>query len=187
MLKLFLDVVPITCLVGLVYALCRAVYLKKRGRTAAWGTEFMRLLFVCYLTGLINLVLVPGNFWSSIWFYVRNGYPSGADFYLFSGSFNFVPSLLKCLRGELVLGSWVKQMLAGNLLMFLPMGFFLPFVSPRVSRKNIFVCAIAIPAVFEIIQPIMGRSCDIDDLLCNFVGILLGYAAAAAVRVLIRK
>lgn len=182
MLKLFFDVVPITCLVGLVYAIGRAVYLSRQGRPIARGTEVMRFLFICYLTGLVNLILVPGNLWSSVWFYLRNGYPSGADLYLFSGSFNFVPSLLKYLRGDLVLGSWVKQMLVGNLLMFLPMGFFLPFVSVRVNNKNIFVFAAAVPAAFELIQPVMGRSFDIDDLICNFVGILLGYALAAALR-----
>ena len=61
LIGLFLQVVPITCLVGLVYAIYRLVKIKKHELPVAWGTEIMRWLFVCYLTGLINLILVPRN------------------------------------------------------------------------------------------------------------------------------
>ena len=82
----------------------------------------------------------------------------------------------------MTLGSWVKEMLLGNILMFLPLGFFLPFVTRRVNRKNIFAFALCVPLVLESLQIVLGRSFDIDDLLCNFLGITVGYFAAAAVR-----
>ena len=62
-------------------------------------------------------------------------------------------------------------MLLGNILMFLPLGFFLPFVTRRVNRKNIFAFALCVPLVLESLQIVLGRSFDIDDLLCNFLGI----------------
>lgn len=182
MLGLFLQVLPISCLVGAIYGVVRYFRIKQQDRSVAMGTEVMRLLFVCYLTGLVNLVLVPGNLWSAIWFYIWNGYPGGIDLYLFSGSFNLVPSIIKCLTGELVLGSWVKKMLVGNLLMYMPMGFFLPFVSEKVNKKSILKYAAGIPAVFEVLQPIMGRSFDVDDLFCNFLGILAGYGFAVLIK-----
>lgn len=58
---LFLQVVPITCLVGLAYVVYRCVRFKKNGLTVQWGAEIMRWLFVFYLTGLVNLILVPAN------------------------------------------------------------------------------------------------------------------------------
>ena len=129
---MFLEVVPITCLVGLIYAIYRFAKIKKHKLSVVWGTEIMRWLFVCYLTGLINLILVPSNLWGCIWFFLKNGY-KGADLYpLFSGSFNFVPTLIKVFTGELTVGRWVQTMLTGNFLMFVPMGFF-----PAVCfRKN---------------------------------------------------
>ncbi|MDY4887636.1 MAG: VanZ family protein [Eubacteriales bacterium] len=184
---MFLQVVPITLLVGIIYAVIRFVIVKKRNIPVAFGTEFMRLLFICYLTGLINLVLVPTNLWTCIWFFLKNGY-KGAELYPpFSGGFNFVPSLIKALSGELVLGSWVKKMLIGNILMFVPLGFFLPFVSEKLTGRNIIKIAAIVPATVEIIQLVVGRSFDVDDLLMNFAGIVIGYFAAVVVKTLAHK
>ena len=171
----FCQVVPITALVGLVYALGRYRQLKKRGKDIAWGAEITRLLFVCYLTGLVNLVLVPVNLWTAIWFYLFNGYSGTTVAPLFSGAFNFVPTLVRVLRGEYVVGSWVRTMIGVNALMFVPMGVFLPLVSKKVNGRNIAPLALAIPAAIELIQPIIGRSFDVDDIIMNGIGILAGY------------
>ena len=186
-LGLFLQVVPITCLVGGIYAAIRYAVIKKQSRTVIWSSEIMRLLLVCYLTGLINLILVPNNLWTYIWFYLRNGY-SGCEFApLFSGSFNFVPTFLKVHTGEFTIGRWVRTMLEGNLVMFVPMGFFLPLVSKKIKARNIWWLAILIPFFVEILQPVIGRSFDVDDVLMNFAGIIVGYLVAVTVKVLIKK
>lgn len=179
MLGLFLQVVPVTALVGVVYAIFRYRYICRRGRSNTWGTEFARLLFVCYVTGLVNLVLTPNNLWTAVWFYLFHGYDGGVFVGpLFTLEYNLVPVLFRCLIGELTLGSWVKAMLAGNVLMFVPMGVLLPFACPKLSRRALLAAAVAIPAVIELLQPLVGRSLDIDDLLANFIGILLGYLLA---------
>ena len=186
----FLQVVPITALVGCIYALYRYRDLRRqkaRLQTGfSWTNEVIRGLFVCYLTGLINLILVPSNLWSKIWAIIFTG-QSGSDLYLFSGSFNFVPSVIKCISGELTLGSWVKTMLLGNFLMFVPLGLFLPFVFPKLQKKKVFVFALIIPVFIEIIQPVIGRSFDVDDVILNFLGIMSGYLAALAIKRLITK
>ncbi len=94
------------------------------------------------------------------------------------GDFNLVPSVVKCLKGELVLGSLVKEMLIGNMAMFLPFGFFLPFVTEKGNKKNIFAAAVIVPFAVEFLQLFLGRSFDVDDLLCNFMGILIGFYIA---------
>ena len=98
------------------------------------------------------------------------------------GGFNLVPSLIKALSGEFTIGSWVRTMLIGNIVMFLPLGLFLPFVTGRVNRKNIFVVSIAIPLVAELLQMVFGRSFDIDDLICNFIGIVVGFFIAYVIK-----
>ena len=60
-----LEVVPVTCLVGMVYAIFRLRALRRSNRIA-WGAEIMQFLFVCYLTGLLGLLLLPPGFWCSI-------------------------------------------------------------------------------------------------------------------------
>lgn len=183
---LFLQVVPIACLVGFIYAVYRCMRIKIQRLSVVWGNEIVRWLFVCYLTGLINLTLVPSNLWSNIWAQIYLGY-SQSEITFFSGGFNFVPTIIKVLSGEFTFGSWMKTMLVGNLLMFIPMGFFLVFVHPKIHSKDILKVAVIIPVTVEIIQPIVGRSFDVDDLILNFIGIMIGYFAAAGIKILIGK
>ena len=176
MLETFLNVVPITIIVGIIYVIYRIIKIKKKKLLVNYFYEIVKLIFVCYLTGLINLVLVPSNLWSHFWFYVKTGYPTGDSLGWFSGSFNFVPTLYKYLiKSELSIGTWVRDMLIGNILMFIPMGILLPLVFKKINKKNIFIISILITLSIEILQPIVGRSFDIDDIIMNFIGIIIGY------------
>lgn len=179
--SLFLQVVPIALLVGIIYAVYRRVLIKKNDLTVHWGTEIIRWLFVCYLTGLINLILVPMNFWTSIWADIFLGYRYVA-FSFFSGGINLVPMLFKLAAGELTIGNWVLEMLIYNFLMFVPFGFFLSFVSKKINTKNIWRIAVIVPIAVEIIQPIVGRSFDVDDLVLNFIGITVGFFLAITLK-----
>ena len=138
---LFLQVVPITVVLGAYYLILRLIYLQKKQIPIKWSLEIVRTLFICYLTGLANLILVPRNFWSGIWANIFVGY-SGSEIELFDGTFNFTPIVFKIISGELTLGSWVKTMLAGNFLMFIPMGFFLPLAASKMDFKKILKIAI---------------------------------------------
>lgn len=182
----FLQVVPMTCVIGIIYAVLRYMHIKKQQLLTVWNIEIAKGLFVCYLIGLINLTLVPSNFWSYIWAHIFIGY-SGSEIILFNGEFNLIPSIIKILMGELTIGSWVKTMLVGNLLMFIPFGFFLPIVTNKVYSHNIVKLALAIPVVIEIIQPIVSRSFDIDDIIMNFVGIMIGYFMSAGLKLIVRR
>lgn len=180
------QVLPITLLVGILYAVCRCIRLAKRGSSICWGREIIRWLFVCYLTGLVNLILVPANFWMLIWANLCLGY-SHSEIVLFSGEFNLMPTFFKWLMGELTIGRWVLQMLVYNFLMFVPFGLFLPFVSEKMNHRSIWVNVVVVPLAVELIQPIIGRSFDTDDLLLNFAGIVAGYFAATLIRKILRK
>ena len=178
----FFQAVPITCVVGIIYVIIRVVIIKRNNLTIEWLKEIMRLLFSCYLTGLISLVVLPANFWLSFFDGILLGWWDEMLPIFSFGGFNLVPSLIKALSGELTIGSWVKTMLIGNIAMFLPLGFFLPFVTERVNRKNIFVVAIAVPFIVELLQMVFGRSFDIDDLICNFIGIVAGFFIGFAIK-----
>lgn len=67
--------------------------------------------------------------------------------------------------------------LFGNVIMFIPLGFLLPRVFPKVNRlwKTLLLTA-AIITLVEILQlfTLLG-SCDTDDLILNVTGAALGY------------
>lgn len=69
----------------------------------------------------------------------------------------------------------MNEMLVGNVVMFMPFGFFLPFVTERLNKKRALAIAVIVPVVVEFLQFIIGRSFDIDDLICNFFGIAVGF------------
>ena len=67
--------------------------------------------------------------------------------------------------------------LAGNVVMFFPLGFCLPwcFSSCGTLRKTLCVSAACITTV-EVIQLVTLRGdCDIDDLMLNLIGVWIGY------------
>ena len=71
---------------------------------------------------------------------------------------------------------WVSQAL-GNLLLLLPIGLFGPIALPWLSRWwRVVLVAATISASIEFAQLfIPERSADVDDVMFNTVGALLGY------------
>lgn len=66
--------------------------------------------------------------------------------------------------------------LVGNTIMFLPMAFFLPIFwgDKKGSKRYLFIC-LAIIICVEVLQFVIGTgSMDIDDVILNFIGVLLG-------------
>ncbi len=67
--------------------------------------------------------------------------------------------------------------LVGNLLMFLPMGLYLPFFIKRINKVSVFsIAMIILLFVIEVIQLVTKRgSFDIDDCILNMLGALIGF------------
>lgn len=69
------------------------------------------------------------------------------------------------------------QNVGGNILLFIPVGFLLAAIKDRRELGKILLFTLMISAIFECIQLITGYgTCDIDDLLLNTTGGLIGYA-----------
>ena len=63
----------------------------------------------------------------------------------------------------------------GNILIFIPFGM---FISAYINSKKVypvFVVALFTSAVVELVQLKIGRSFDIDDILLNVIGSIIGY------------
>jgi len=67
--------------------------------------------------------------------------------------------------------------LGGNIIMFIPLGFLLPRVFPKLSSlSRVLLTTAAIISAVELIQlfTLVG-SCDIDDLILNVFGSAIGF------------
>lgn len=66
-----------------------------------------------------------------------------------------------------------------NVLLFVPFGFFLPVLWKEFrNAKKIFTAGLAMTSFIEIAQIFTGRATDIDDIITNIAGTLIGYLLA---------
>lgn len=175
-----LQIFPVVVFAAILYIGIRIfVRKKKEGKTAVLGYDIACALFVGYIVALIALVWVPTWIWGYIWRMIIYGwYDWGAGISYTFGKFNFVPSIAKLVTGQLTIGSWVRTMLTGNVLIFIPFGVLFPLV--RRQREKMFrqtmKYAMLTIIVIEVVQPFVGRSFDIDDIICNLLGVVIGYS-----------
>ncbi len=183
----FIQVIPITLFIGIFYIIIRIIYLKKKRLQINYKQELLYLVFICYIVGLFNLLLVPSNFWSRIWHLIFLGFSENPLVGKFEFSYNFVPIFYKVITGKYLLGNWVIKMIIGNVLMFIPLGVLLPLCVKKINNKNILLYAISIPLIIEILQPFIGRNFDIDDIIMNFLGIIIGYLIVIYTKKLLKQ
>ena len=114
----------------------------------------------------------------------RPGYDPGIPYWeQAAGHLNLIPfRTLRLYAGLLDSGvrSYIRMSvinLAGNIIMFIPLGFLLPRVFSRLtSLPRILLTTTVLITAVEIIQlfTLVG-SCDIDDLILNVIGSAIGY------------
>ena len=64
----------------------------------------------------------------------------------------------------------------GNILLFIPLGFLIPIINPNLNKiVKIILIGFCLSLSIEIIQIFtMGNVCDIDDVIFNTIGALIG-------------
>ena len=114
--------------------------------------ELLSLSFIIYILCLFYVVTFQDVSWSS---------------------HNFVP-FKEILRYELGTGIFYKNIF-GNMLLFVPYGIFIAkcvnLKQPVVVAIIAFITSLSI----EVIQFLIGRVFDVDDIILNVLGCLLGY------------
>ena len=61
----------------------------------------------------------------------------------------------------------------GNIIMFMPIGFFIPLLW-NVSNKKVVIIGFCFSLFIEICQLFLTRGTDVDDLMLNTIGVILG-------------
>ena len=141
----------------------------------------MRVLFVLYLGWVAGATLFPLPIGAAM----VNVEAAGKGI-----SVNLVPlaSIRQALRdGTAFAQAWV---IGGNILTLAPFGFLLPFIAPRLATwGRMALAALLFPLAIELsqlaISLLLGysyRFTEVDDVILNFIGVLLGFSAYAAVR-----
>ncbi len=129
--------------------------------------------YLLYLILLASLLFIDGSFLRDI-VYTEGFFDYAKD------HLNLIPfrTILLYIRGTLngvLLLSDLVVNLLGNIVAFMPFGFFLPKLFPVFRQKKAFILSmIGIIGVIEIMQFVLRTGvCDIDDLLLNLLGAYL--------------
>lgn len=146
------NVWPTLVILEVVIILMRIFYIKNSGKKFILHEELLLLLFVAYILMLFDLV-------------------TSRDVYL-SGT-NLVP-FKEILRYSIGSENFNRQVI-GNIILFIPLGFFFTYYTRIKKIGSITIIAALISFTIETVQKYIGRSFDIDDIILNVVGGIIGF------------
>jgi glycopeptide antibiotics resistance protein len=163
-------VLPIDTVLFVAPVVVLAIVVWGRRRGAGWATIGARVLLAGAITMIVGLTIFP--LWvDHLWWGTNRvrGFPT------------LVP--LQKMQADIAEGLSARQarQIVGNVLLFVPLGFTLPLAVAWCRRAFVtVVIAAAASFAIEILQMILPfRDPDIDDVILNTIGAVIGYGLYA--------
>ena len=129
------------------------IYLKGERKRVVLHEEIFIVLFITYLLVLFRLV-------------------TGQDVSALNST-NFIP-FREILRYDVGTSNFNKQVI-GNILLFIPFGYFVSGYCKINKLGTISLVTFLSSLVIEVVQHFIGRSFDVDDIILNVVGGVIGF------------
>lgn len=146
------DLLPIIIIITVIACSLRLAYLLKNKKNIVLYKELYSLIFILYILCLFEVVTFQDvNY----------------------GTSNFIP-FREIFRYTFGTRLFVKN-IVGNILLFLPFGYFISeYLKVNKVYLTIFL-TVLISTTIEFVQLYIGRTFDIDDIILNTLGGILGY------------
>ncbi len=159
---------PLGVLIWGIFRPWRQKQLVRQGLVAAPYREGALLLFFVFLFGLLGLTLTPIGFWNGIFAFAP-----------FQGEINLIPfwESWALFRYYAAHGMWQAILInfLGNIVMFVPVGLFASLLMDKPRWWKSTLCALGLSLFIEIFQLFVSRGTDVDDVILNTLGGLLGH------------
>lgn len=146
------NVWPMIFIFAVILISIRIAYLICNKKRFVFHKELLTLCFIIYILLLYYIVTFQDNNY---------------------GTNNFIP-FREIFRYDLDSKLFIKNVL-GNVLLFIPFGV---FVTYYVKAKKVYVpiiLSLIVSCSIEFAQSIIGRTADVDDVILNVLGGVLGY------------
>ncbi len=124
--------------------------------------DFYTLLFILYMLALYYLLLSTENATT----YVSNLFPFKEMTRYSMGSRGFFYNVM------------------GNIALFIPFGFFVSYYIKANKTHQIVLISIITSLTAELIQFKIGRAFDIDDIILNTIGAIIGFLAYLGIKII---
>lgn len=187
-LRYAVQMVPMCLLALVVFLAVRPARLKRlnaHGLSSGILREITLCLFLLFCAGLAALTLFPANVWNYV-ITLGRAYPEEVTLFSFYPTWEEtmaqVPYLADMLTPFQEIGRalrhmsyWLLFMLLGNIIMFMPLGFFPALLWRGWRWWKSLLLGLCSSVTIEFIQFFIGRSTDIDDVILNTTGALAGF------------
>ena len=161
-----------------ILALIRFFLHKKRKTKINWYHEVAFVAFGVFMVGLLSQAILSG--------FVRT--EQGLRLLIKpieQWNINLVPfRVFADTAAQFAAGNagYFTTNVLGNLIMFMPIGFFVPLLWNNKGLKSAALATLWVSLFIEITQLPQGRATDIDDLWLNVLGGVLGYGIYALLK-----
>ncbi len=163
-----INMLPYMILAIPIYLIVRGIIIKKYNKKINLYHELTLFIFVLFIVGLFSQTIIPKfEFGVNGFGIVKNGVHKT----------NLIPFkvLIETYR-EVFMNGYVEYFLInflGNIILFIPFGFVIPLLW-NVSNRKVIVIGACISFFIEISQLLLARGTDVDDLILNTSGVILG-------------
>lgn len=152
-LEILGEVWPTILISSVIAISMRLVYLIKNKQKIILYREMLSLIFIIYVLCLFYVVTFGDVGWSNS---------------------NFIP-FKEMFRYSFGSNLFIKNVL-GNIIMFVPYGFFVSYYLDLKKPLSAFLLVLLVSTSIETTQLLIGRVFDIDDIILNIVGGMIGFA-----------
>lgn len=165
--------------VMLFYLVLRIIYCLVNKSKLVWKNEIVPCIFALYVGALISILITRNMRMHLI-------DESGAIYLnVFLGDitarkFNLIPFKTIAEQISYLLNGNVEYSpltnLVGNLVLFLPMPILIKLCNKKIKGIVVILITFIVVVMFETMQYVTGRVADIDDVIFNMLGALIGLA-----------
>ena len=149
---ILLEMWPTILLISVILISMRVFYIIKNKEQVTFYKELMIYLFIIYILCLFYVVTFHDVSWSES---------------------NFTP-FKEILRYSIGSKLFFKNVI-GNMVLFVPFGFFVSYFLKLEKIYSITFFTVITSVTIEVTQLLIGRVFDIDDLLLNLIGGIIGF------------
>ena len=149
---ILIEMWPSILLISVILISMRTFYIIKNKEKALFYKEMMSYLFIIYILCLFYVVTFHDVSWSES---------------------NFTP-FKEIMRYNIGSKLFFKNVI-GNMVMFVPFGFFVSYFLKLKKVYSITFFTVITSVTIEFTQLLIGRVFDVDDLILNLIGGIVGF------------
>lgn len=149
--SLFPDLLPIIIIITVIACSLRLAYIVKNKQRFCFYKELFSLVFILYVMCLFEVVTMQDNNY---------------------GLLNLIP-FKEMFRYQIGSRLFIKN-IVGNVLLFLPYGYFVSYYLNLKKLKPAIILTVIVSLTIECVQLNIGRTFDIDDIILNTLGGIIG-------------